>query len=272
MPYYKTTIFFECNSKGWTESWYRNTELTSLQQIWTQTEPMVQLRRAMLADPAKIKAFSVSFEDEKYDADNRYVFMPGNPQVKAASPDLAVLTIFRTANSTRRKYVYVRGFDDNASMDGGIFQPGSAIFVNAATAWAGKIIQDQYGWFGKTPGVSGKVIGYTQTVDQLVDIQTSIGFFLEAQVGTEMDVTISKVNRENGSVLNGVVKVNVTGTDQCVTVKPLAVFPFVSPGFIKRQEPIFRQAANFNFQKITRRAAGRPTLLSAGREAARPRG
>ncbi len=279
MAVYQAILHFSCNDQGWAEAWYRNTELTDLAAIWDATLPMAQKRQAMLAQGASIKAMSVGFDDVKFDSELRYTNLPGTMALPDAtpvlvdSPDAAVCIRFRSAAVGTRKNVFVRGVPDDALIKGATFNNAYTPFVNPATAWIGFLVQNGYGWMGRTVGSNGVVIGYTVDVNtSRITLDTTANFFAGGQVGTILNVTVSRVNGSAGSPLNRELQVEVLDTDQCKTVEPFAVFAFKSPGFIKRFNYGLRVVSGASFQRGGTRKAGKAFGVRPGRARARPHG
>lgn len=270
----QTTFDFECAGYGWSESWFKDTQLTSLKAHWTASGfPLAQKRAAMLAAEARMIAASNSFVDVKADSYLQYLNLPGNATVHCDNPHSTIYSIVRANGDTYRKAVFIRGQDDDCIMFGGNFQPGNALFMQTGTAFFDSVVQNGWGWMRNVASPKGKVIGYAvDPVTGYVDIQTTPGFFANPIVGVDTYVAVRILFKGVKSRLNGYHVMQVIDTDTARTLKPMAVFPFVKDGSITRYTKTFTAAENWNFQKSGVRRCGRPKLHTPGRQLACPLG
>lgn len=276
MPIYQTTAFFECRGKGWTETWFRDSGSENSLAVLNAFDIGLWNKRAlMLGKEAKIKATRTSFTGVLQDSRLSYAEIPGNPGFSAAPPQVTLLTIFYSGAATKRKFVFVRGIDDDAAMEGGKFTPGSAIaFQNASTSWSIHVISNSYGWLGIDTKIPKQLLDYVQTVDNRVQINLEPGAFPLTDVGTLQRVNIKKANGPIKSELNRRQVVFVLDQDSCVTASEQAVFPrtSVTPGILERLSFTLYTANLAASQKIGERRVGKALLEPVGRIRNRVRG
>lgn len=274
MAVVQTTFDFECNGYGWSESWFKDIALTSLKAHWLASGLGLAIKRAaMLAAEAKLFAASNSFVDVKSDGYLQYLNLPGNPQFHCEDPHTTIYSAVRAQGDTLRKAVFIRGQDDNCIMDGGNFQPGNAAFQAAGTAFFDSIVNNGWGWMRNVAAPKGEVIGYTTNpLTGFVTITTSPNFFPPPPAGVDTYTPVRILFKGVKSRLNGYSVVQVIDHETCMTLKPLALFPFPKKGSITRYTKSFVAAENWNFQKSGMRRAGRPKLHTVGHQSATPRG
>lgn len=267
---------FECLGYGWSETWYANSAQPSLKAFYTATvQDMGAKRAAMLAAEARLPAISVSTVSDKGDSYLRYEPFVGNANMHCDSPHTTVYTILRAQNDKYRKAVFSRGQPDDVSMNGGVFQPGNQIYVAAGTTFYDAIVQKGWGWMRSVQAAQTKITDYVVNVnDGRLHLTTGGNIFPAVAPGDPpLFRRVRILFKGLASVLNGVQTVEVIATNQCALLKPIATFPYAVAGFLTLYgTPALQPAENWNFQKVGRRACGRPKLHTPGRRRVRARG
>lgn len=274
MAVVKTTFDFLCGSYGWSETWYKDSGYPSLKQhTEVSAVPLAQKRAAMLAAESSLVAIQSSFIDVKQDSYLIYTNLPGDQSVHCDTPHTSIYSIVRAINDTKRKSVFVRGQDDNAVMNGGVFQPGAAQFVAAGTIFFNAITQGAWGWMRSVGGTPGKVIDYVTDQDGFVEFTTNNAMFPAPPANEVTYAHVRILFKGRKTILNGLHTVEVLATNGFRSLKPMAVFPYNGKeGKIIAYTYTFTPAENWNFQKSGERRAGRPKLVTPGRSGARPLG
>lgn len=278
MPVVQTVFDFECSGYGWSETWFKDTGAASLKQFYgVSAVPLAAKRAAMLAAEATLTAISCSWVTDKGDSYLRYENMKGNQAVHCDSPHATVYSILRANGDRYRKPVYIRGQDDNAVMNGGVFQPGAAVFVAAGTEFFDTICnaQSPWGWMRAAAApVKHSILDYAVEVNtDLLVVTCSANTFVAPPAGQTVYAKVRILFKGRQSVLNGTHVVQVMSDHEFRLLKPVAVFPFPGVGTVTTYgDPTFVPAENWNFQKSGRRGCGRPKLHTPGRRRARALG
>lgn len=276
MPVVQVTFDFLCQGYGWSESWYKITELTSLKAFNTASAvPLMQKRQAMLGQEAALTAITSSFVADKGDS---YLVYTGNfqgglgPQIHCSSPHEAIYTVIRTADAKRRRGVWLRGIADDVVKQGGIFDAGYAAWVGPATTFMDAVIGGAWGWLAQIKSaLSFAVTDYVMDpVTGFVTVTVAGNPFAGVPVGDPKRVRV--LFKKLPSKLNGAYTVEITSPNTFQTLTPIAVFPFTKPGKLWTYTPEFYPADNYSFQKAGERRAGRPKLHTPGHGRAQPKG
>lgn len=276
MAVVQLTFDFLCQGYGWSESWYKETDLTSLKAFHTASAvPLMEKRNAMLGQEAALTALTSSFVLERGDSYLAYTgkYQGGlGPDIHCSSPHEAIWTIIRTADAKHYRGVWLRGIPDDLVLNGGIFDAGYAPWVQPATTFMDAIKNGTWGWYSQVRStLSFAVVGYTQDpVTNLVDVECTGNPFAGVTVGDFKRVRV--LFKKQQSKLNGSYTVIVTGTNSFQLLLPTAVFAFTKPGKMWTYSPLFRACDNWSFQKAGERRAGRPKLHTPGHGRATPRG
>lgn len=265
-------FYFESGPWGWSEVWHKQDVVGSLKSFNNGAALTLGLKRvAMLANESKLVAIKTSKLADKGDSWLSYFDQKGPDAQHSDSPHTSLYTVFASSAGNKKKSVFLRGIPDDIALNGGIFQPVVEPFRTNAQAWANAITQGNWGWMTTVNGPPKTIGGYVQTVEERVRLTLPAATF--AAPGDEPVFIRARVNfKGNSSRLNGVQVFQVNSTTTCTTVKKQAVFPFTTDGKFVQQTFEFVAAADFGFQKIGRRPAGRPSHLTRGREQAAPLG
>lgn len=275
----KATYVFEMNGYGWTESHHFETGDASLATSYETALKLGKARQELLAAPGFIKAIRVSDEAVKNDAYLKYVNLPGHafagqPENGADMQDTGVLVRLSDNNGKQFKHIFMRGIWDEIDINGGSFiGPLKADWDKAWKAWSKLMLDTPFGWMGvdKTLKKTANITNYTTNGDGQVSFVIDADIF-PAPTGTVIsEVRVSGLN--GGSTLNRQLRVFVTAPNTCVSVDPLGVLPYKSPGKMTfNGAKRFIAAVGASAQKIVTRRAGAPLLDSRGRARKRPVG
>lgn len=276
MAKYFATAYFELNGYGWTETYYRDGltegDLAALADfdrntIWTK-------RALCLGQEARISAQRTSFDDVLGDSVLNFINLPGNPQFTSEDPNTALLVRLGNVPNTRRKNVFMRGIPDDVVVNGGLVNGGQGAFFNAAKAFFNAIVNYNYGWRGSDTKTDMGVTNYTSDDAGRVVFTLLAGALPAQPAGTKITVRGKGMGAGGKSVLNTTLPCLYSATpNTLVTAKPIAAFPYVAPGgFLTRRTYALFPAANFRFQKVDTRKAGKVSGLQAGRARVRPKG
>lgn len=267
----KVTFFFSANQRGWTESYYQQTDNIDLQIAWTQANDIAIQRAALLGKQAKIFAWRCSNEAEKNDAFLDYKDRVGVSQ-DCADLDISIQARFENVNNTRYKFTFLRGFWDTIEVEGGRFTgKGSAAFTTAFSDWLAALRARSYSWkTRRATGPSSDIQTYAQNTNGTVKITLKDVISPPAALNSKNLARISGVNK--GSALNGQQLVQITGASEVTTVDRIAVFPYVSGGVVKLSDTGYSLIDFATPQKVVPRKSGAPLLATRGRRPARARG
>lgn len=278
----KCTWIFDCNGRGWTESlWYVGSS-NDLNQHIAVAAAIGQKRLATLGREVRYYATRVSFETDsganplRGDSILQYNNNYNSTSQPTAELDTALLWVFRDLTGTRHKNMFMRGIWDVVESNGGLYVPlaaGAAGWTSAINQWVAQlqatvagVKAGQIGWVNRTPTLICNLAGYVQNTNGTVTFTTQTPF---TATGTFM-VRLKGLNVQ--SKLNGQLLVRQLTNTTFVSVKPVAVFPYVSGGLVTFYDVFFSAAAAIAPQKIVERKAGAPLLEPRGRRRAIPRG
>lgn len=279
----KATWIFDGQSRGWTESLYKFWNTTDpstvpdLRPAWAEAQVVAQKRAAMLAKEYRIKAIRVSTELDSTgakvigDALTDYVNLTGNLQQVGLAPNMAVQTIFRSANAQLRKFTDVRGGWKVLLGDGGALNPDPE-WVTAFNNWASYLALRAYGWYHQAVIFREAVISsYVQNLpaNTVTFTYQAPGVAPPLIAGRQYYVRNKRINGR--SELNTRMLVYLTDATHATTVFQYGVTPFISPGLATFYTNTLAVPENWNIQKLFSRRAGAPLLEPRGRRPARVR-
>lgn len=280
---YVSTGFFVQNSLGWSESWYRNTELTDLHTISDNdlaASNIWQARAGMLCDEARLTDVRTSFVDTVNDAWPQTPNFIGPGLGSGEYGALACLWRFNRATDGRFKNVYLRGIPDALSTKGGLLNiedPALLWWKNAANKWANRIVSLGWGWYGAKIDPTKKVIGTAYAPDvndaRYTDITLQAPGIVGAVAGDVITVHFKKVNYPFKSKLNGRHKCRVVSATSLQPLSAMALFPHNGRQFeVYPMTPDLVVPSDSEPRKIVRHDTGRPFGAPRGRLPARPPG
>lgn len=282
----KWTLILQRGGRGWTESYFRSSDTGNL---YDEIDPMLvyaQARAGLLGKGAFVKGLRPSIEFDPAgvavvgDAVSNLVSVFGNGQEPIENEDDALLVTWSSANGTRRKNQYLRGIWQSITNADGNFTP-TANFITAFTQWYNAVITAKIGWITRTPVLPKATISnYTQTTDFRVTFTCTSDVFTDAQVSAGLPVAVNVRGLNTKSKLNGTQLVIPSTKRVSTTVKPIAVFPFLSPGFMNRfatalilpNVPTGSTKQAIAAKRIVERRPGAPLFESRGRRSAVPKG
>lgn len=276
MPVYKAIFSFDCNGRGWSEVWFQSlTGDLSLKEFYTVgATPLALKRVAMLGVNTTMTAVEVSKDNVLGDGYLSYVNYPG-PLGPCDTPDATVYTRFWGPGYTRGRTVFVRGFPDDVDINGGKFDPVNLPFKAAFDSWKDLILSvaTPWGWMTRSAASTTIITNYVQDpLTGLVTITVADNVFPVPVAGGVNYVSCNILFKGLQSKLNGTRRYQVVDAKNIHTVVPEAVFPYVKQGTLTVYQYAFTGAIDGKAQRISRRGAGRPTHLIAGRLRVRPRG
>jgi hypothetical protein len=278
--------FFHPLGYGWSETWYKNTELTSLSAFFLQSgQGLMKKRAAMLSQKVILETVSCSFSPvPKGDSYLTYQRMAGQlpPSQNPAPGDefsdvpwTGILGTFWNSTDQYRKNVFTRGQPDDVIAPNGTLGtgPGWPAFEAAANAWIGYITNNDWGWMRNASGPKKTItdIGPSPDDDTLINILTAPGAFPDPgpdPVYARVRVNFPKTKTE----ANGAWTVQVLNDHSCNIITPMALFPITTQGTLIVYTPTFQIATDGQLQKSTERRAGRPLYRIPGRSRPRIRG
>ncbi len=278
MSVYKGQYIFEGKGRGWTEVWFWEATASTLDTQGTRFEGTVASRRLLLGKEYGFKGYRVSeelngsFEPVLNDSFLRRYEAAGYSAESGWEQDLALVLKCNNATRTQRRNVYMRGAWDNIEGDGGVYFPDWGTWQTKLDAWRQKMFELGVGWVHRTPSAAQVIVSAVQNDDNRVTITTAAPLFTLPPGGYKP----TRVNiRTQGlkSVLSGIQIVLPSTTTVAQTVKPLAIFPQATVGWLANTFSLsFTLATFIESAYITRRPCGSPLLESVGRQKAKARG
>jgi hypothetical protein len=273
----KCTFIFDGPQKGWTETLYIEPLTGTFAEASTLTNNLCTPRALLLGSQCAIKAYRVQVVQDaggltvkrRGDTIQRPFF--GNSTQTCADADLALLLDFVDAPLTRHKSLFLRGIWDAISQNYGAYTPVPA-WEGVFESWRLQLIASGFGWVGRTPLAFANITTYAQSLAGFVNITLGENLFLGVVPGTIVQVNVQGLQSLGGrSTLNGSLLVRVLTDTTCVTVKQIAVLPFVAGGTMQTFTFGMIKTAFIGPEKIVTRETGAPLLESPGRQKARSR-
>ncbi len=286
MPYLvKWTFIFEHSGRGWTENFFRNSDTGNL---YAELGPMAQyavFRAALLGQGAFIKGLRPSIESDAAgnpvvgDSVSNLTLYFGNGQKPIDNNDDAMLCTWTNPTGSRRKQVYMRGiWQENVNADGRMVL--TADFVNVFNPYVAKVLALGIGWVSRTPRQAADITNYTSTTDFRVTFTNNADVFTDAEVAAGKAIQVQVRGLNVKSKLNGGQLVIPNTRRSSTTVKPIAVFPFTSPGrmtsytraLVLPGVPAGETRLPLSMKRVVERRPGAPLFESRGRRSAVARG
>lgn len=278
--------FFHPRGYGWSETWYKLTDQTSLSRFFvTDVQPLAQARAGMLSSQCILESASSSFDPTpKGDSFLKYVNITGflpptqNPPPGTEFADTSwtgILFQFYNTTDRYRKAVFTRGQPDDVIAPSGQLGLGAgyAAWEAAAREWAGLITDKGWGWMRNDVGDKKTIVDIGPSIDDptLISVVTSAPIFPAPgldPVYARVRINFPKTRTE----VNGSWTVQVLSTTGCNIITPMALFPIANQGTMRLYTPIFQVSTEYSIQKACDRRAGRPLLRTPGRKPPRIRG
>lgn len=278
MSVYKGQYICEGKGRGWTETWYWEASASTLDTQGTRFEGTVATRRLLFGKEYGIKGYRVSeelngaFEPVLNDSWLRHVEYLGFQSEPGWEQDLALVVKAQNSTRTQRRNTYMRGCWDKIEEDGGNLNKAYGTWGTKFSAWAATMFELGVGWVHRTPSPSVVINSAIQNLDNRVTITTAAPLFTLPPGGykpTRVNIRSAGIK----SVLSGIQIVLPSSTTVAQTVKPLAIFPQATVGWLANTFALsFTPAAFLEQAFVTRRPAGSPLLESVGRQKAKARG
>lgn len=267
---FKSTLFFEGPGHGWTETYWQQLTSNDYQTASDTLMGFAQVRRTLLGQDCKIKAYRVSLEDVKQDALLVYRNFNGIKQEPSAEQDLAILFTLKNATLAKSKNVFLRGFWDSVESDAGDYKRNLAGWKANMDAFKALFNPGGvWGWWGITAKVQAPIQRYIQLIDQRLEFQWVNNFFPAPLIGKRVQVRFTGINGKSN--LNGLQVLDVVSEKIATTYLPISSVPYTFGGVSTLYTKDFIQATRGDDKRITTRKVGAPLLESHGRVKARPR-
>lgn len=283
---FRVTTFFEGMGQGWSESLVYpalSDTQTNLQFYNTTALPIAQKRAELLGTQFRLTAVRVAKIRNAADGDvKRNVWLDTSnisPSTAAnvntaEQANLACIVEGKNADGTRNKLCYLGGIPDAISQDGGDFNPNGANGWGARfNSWSVLLQAAQAGWLGDTV-LHGPIPldTYITNPGGTISVTCDGVLFDPGDFDKYRMVRIKGVNGK--SVLNGAHRVFVDGASTFTTTKAIAVFAYSFGGDATSYVGLraFVPGAIWKVDAIRTRQRGRPSYVTRGRAAARPRG
>lgn len=278
MPVMKLDLIFECNGRGWRETYYRNWESQLPGAVLKTAQTLAAKRAALSGKGVQIKAYSITDplavgrQGESVPFNPRYEGFELTADTGAVGPSVAVNILWADDITRLHRRQWMRGVWDLAihkwdQMDDENFGSWMAEFAK----YREYVLAKGFGWLNR-PRAQEAACSYTYNADEVAPTFTfATAFFDAGDVGKFQSVRFSKFNGSN-SPLNRELVVRVVDTTHCVAALPIAAGPMTTQGkCIRYGTPTFVAATNIGVGRVGRRAPGAPLLHTPGRSKARAR-
>lgn len=275
---FKGTIIFSGPNHGWTESWYQSRNIGDYTGALADLDTLALQRAQLLGNQNSVTGIRVSAIDAKNDGvANGKKYAPAPAQdCDSDEPDACVVLYAHDQQFQRRKCCFLRGIPDAIDIQFGTLTTDPCGWQKQLDRWWGRITNktNPYGWIGRPAAgpTRSNVTGYVTDASGNVTITFATPLFGATPVGTRVKVGLSGINAPAKSVLNGQQVVTVAAANSCVTVYPIAVFPFDHGGVGLFSPLEFIPAFDYTLSRIGTRRVGAPLLASRGRQRVRGRG
>ena len=163
----KATLFFECRSHGWTESFHWQVMSNDLSPQAASLQIIAQKRAALLGKEGMIKAERVSFETDMDgkpvvgDSFLQYALYAGAQVPTSDDTDTAVLLTWRNLVGARKRNQFLRGIWDDVNSQGGFYLPSVEGWTSALNSYVAAMLGRAAGWMSSTRAFEYPVTGYT---------------------------------------------------------------------------------------------------------------
>lgn len=279
MPTIKASYVMSGPYHGWRETWYfqqTSQNLTDAFPTWVTT---LESRRQLLGAQCQIKAVECSIVLD--DAGNPvidvsapdYVFKNGYTQEDSADLDVALIINASILSRNKSRNVFMRGIWDSIETMGGVYSaPPTGLWATKFASWVATMKAIGVGYIATTKAGPFAITGYTQLVDEQVQLTFAAPGPWAAGV-PQAPVQIRINTARQSSKLAGLKVVQPLSATTAVTIDKIAVYPFTGVGWRAfTYTRGFVLTPNIDARRIGRRAVGRPLLVTAGRAKASPLG
>jgi len=271
VPELRVTFIFNMGQYSWTESWWKNFSSPNFDSARDICIPLAQKRAVMLGENASIVAIRISnAEDVGRQGKTYYVEINGLTAQGCTAPAVALNISVGDQNNENQKLVQFRGFWDSYELGGGLVNRGDADFLGAFNSWKAYLFAQSFGWRGIVSQQQFTITTYT--VSSAGKVVLTTGEPMIPGLGAPGVKRKGRISGLNGkSVLNGQQIIRVLDANTAELTKPTAATAFISQGTLTVPAYTLRVATNALIQRVGKRQAGRPLLVSRGRRPARPR-
>ena len=264
MPFCRVTLFFSQSGYGWSESLWQNMGPDdTLATFAPRAVSLAQKRAPLLGAQGSIIAARLSVDGVFRDALYADIAAPlvGTATQVSDAPDTAILVDCSSIVGTKHKKVFLRGVWDSVVDLGGTYVP-SAAWQTRFNAWAGELINGNWGWLTRSGRVSALITGAVQLVGGNVGV-TLGGPLTGIPFGVKTRVQISGV--KGAYQLNGSQLVVASAVDAFATANRISIFPYTAGGRATWSTPAFQAIQVAVPGRIVERKVGRPSYKSPGR-------
>lgn len=267
MAILKCTLFFRQTGYGWTESYFKDVADLDLSQFQVVSYTLAEKRIKVSGEQTELYAIRLSKEGPFRDVYVQPVTMKGTRSHASDVPHTTLTYGMQNATRLKRKFIFVRGVWDGNIDTGGVFTP-DATYVPKINTWRNEVITQAWGWMGTASTQDAFVSGVTVNANGTIRLTFATDLF-PAPYPRRTSIRLSGLL--GCFQLNGLQPVVATDARTCDTKFPMAIFPWTAGGKGRFSGRAFVPAAFVDFEKVSRRAAGRPSYLTPGRQRARPR-
>lgn len=275
MPIYKHTLFFRFGAYGWSESFYRSIsgETPDFPTERLACGRLADKRKKLLTEHCSIEYLRIAMVDSQ-PIQSDIVALNGVDVPQAIGdkgdsnddPESALIVRAQNATRTRKKLLYLRGFEDES-----IWRRGeiglTAEFTRRFRDWARQLQVDQFGWLAAKAPTVKPVTSVTSEENGLVTIVTDAGLFPNGVIGKT--VVVRGKDLKGCTNLNGALTVRVLNGSSCRTIREIPIFPWTGEGTLRFSEKEFVPISEALVIRAGSRKVGRPSYLSRGRRSAK---
>jgi len=281
MPLLRTTWITQLQRHSFSESWYRDAATADPTVELVAARQYAVARAALLGKECRIYGIRISnVDDKRQKAYTVYVDYPGNQDVDgqgnalhgSAASNVALNCVFINADTTQQRLIQLRGIWDDFEVTGGAPNLGDAVYLPLLQNWFLKVVSLNYRWRYTSSVNKKNIAGYLQKANGLVEFTFDGNFFTVEQVDGAERVPCRISECASSPNLNGQIVVKALSPTSGISLRPIAVRPFVAGGKIQRNLYSTAQASQGRIQRVGNRQAGAPLLQSVGRGPARTRG
>lgn len=271
----KLTMFFQQGVYGWSESFFRDAGVSTLQGQMDLALVLAPKRIKCSGEQTQLPFLKVSMEGVQrdvllYSYLARTNAIPAGQSGKDSDIRFTAALIRRTSadNKSFSNY-YLRGIWDELSSGLG-FGAGDPTWNANFGSFRGEITGSKWGFMAKVPADSKSkqnVATLVQGAEGKVTLTTASDVFPAPTFGTKQKIFVSGIL---GSVLvNGVQIVIPSAARSCTTIKRIPILPYLGGGLLTWNQLAFVETADMQPLRGVARKTGRPPYLSRGRSAVR---
>jgi len=284
VPAWKLDLIFECQGRGWEETYYADFAGPSFTDVAPVAQALAEKRIALAAPPVVIKAYRLSDPLSAGKQGKAFYYKPAAaapPNAAwgtdgATEPTAAVnVGWFRnTGNMSRR--IQMRGCPDKIMTAFGQLQGDAyATWLQLFAVWKAFVLgSPRFGWLNRPTLGDAAAVSYSLAVDPVLPVFTTVANFFTVEDADGQKIKYVRMRGFNGgnSELNRELIVRVLTRSTFTPVAPIAAGPMISPGMVQRYNtPTLVTADSIDIEKVGTRKPGAPLLHTPGRRRGRAR-